>query len=129
MAKTGTGYSMSDHPNLAGGNTRELFEALRKQVHSLDANVTEEFLARYIAYKAETNFVDVIPLAKGLRLILNLKSEELEDPRGVCRDVSSVGHWGNGDVEVMLTSADELQYVIGLIRQSFEHQVSAEAAA
>ena len=44
---------------------------------------TEEFLKLYVAYKAETNFVDVVPQAKRLRLSLNLAFSEINDPRGI----------------------------------------------
>jgi predicted transport protein len=37
-------------------------------VVALDPCVSEEFLKLYVAYKAETNFVDVVPQAKRLRL-------------------------------------------------------------
>ena len=84
---------------------------------------SEEFLKLYVAYKAETNFVDVVPQARRLRLSINMKFADINDPRHVCKDVSNLGRWGNGDVEVGLTSADDLPYVIGLIRQSFERQM------
>ncbi len=117
------GHTIDDHPHLAPGPIRELFEAFRKQVISLDPCVTEEFLRRYVAYKAETNFVDVVPQAKRLRLSLNVAFGEIDDPRGICKDVSGVGRWGNGDVEVGLSAIEELPYVMGLVRQSFERQM------
>src|SRR5438552_1118557 len=78
---------------------RPLFEAFRKEVLALDTCVSEEFLKLYVAYKAETNFVDVVPQAKQLRLTLNMDFSEITDPRGVCRNVAGLGRWGNGDVE------------------------------
>jgi len=48
---------------------------------------------------------------------------DIIDPRGICKDVSGLGRWGNGDVEVALSSLDELPYVMGLVRQSFERQM------
>ena len=89
----------------------------------LDPCVSEEFLKLYVAYKAETNFVDVVPQAKQLRLSLNMSFSETSDPRGMCQDVSSLGRWGNGDVEVKFSTIDELPYVIGLVRQSLERQL------
>jgi len=124
-----TGYSIEDHPQLASGVTRELFEAFRAQVLALDPVVTEEFLKLYVAYKAETNFVDVVPQAKRLRLSLNMPFPDITDPRGMCRDVSGLGRWGNGDVEVGLESLEDLQYVIGLVRQSFEQQMGVGVEA
>lgn len=125
IAKSAQGsYTIADHPQLAaGGPVRQLFEAFRKEVLALDPCVTEEVLKLYIAYKAETNFVDVVPQAKRLRLFINMPFHELDDPKGICRDVSNVGRWGNGDVEVALTSLDEIPYVMGLVRQAFEKQM------
>jgi predicted transport protein len=116
-------YSIDDHPYLAAGPLREVFEAFRTQVLALDPCVTEEFLKLYVAYKAETNFVDVVPQAKRLRLSLNVAFAEIDDPRGICKDVSGLDRWGNGDVEVGLSSIEELPYIMGLVRQSLEKQL------
>lgn len=121
--KAAAGYTIDDHPHLAAGPMHELFEVFRKQVLELDPCVTEEFLKLYVAYKAETNFVDIIPQAKRLLLSLNMKFPEISDPRGACKDVSGLGRWGNGDVEVALSSIEELPYIMGLVRQSFERQM------
>jgi predicted transport protein len=122
-SKPSKGYSIADHPQLLARSMRELFEAFRKRVLALDPCVTEEFFKQYVAYKAETNFVDAVPQAKRLRLTLNMAFPEINDPKGMCRDVSGLGRWGNGDVEVGLTTLDELPYVIGLVRQSLEQQM------
>jgi uncharacterized protein with ParB-like and HNH nuclease domain/predicted transport protein len=119
-------YSISDHPHLLNTPSRELFDALRAEIIKLDPCVSEEFLKLYVAYKAETNFVDVVPQAKQLRLSLNIGFSEIDDPRGLCKDVSGLGRWGNGDVEVRLSEIAELPYVIGLIRQSLERQLGSE---
>ncbi len=128
-AKLGQQYGVADHAHLVAGPMRELFEALRKSILALDPCVNEEFLKLYVAYKAEKNFVDVVPQAKRLLLVLNLGMNDIEDPKGLCRDISNIGRWGNGDVEIGLSAADELPYVMGLIRQSFEHQMDASQDA
>ena len=79
----------------------------------------------YVAYKAETNFVDIVPQVKKLRLSLNMAFSEINDPKGLCKDVSDVGRWGNGDVEVNLSTLDQLPYVMSLVRQSFEKQMGS----
>lgn len=116
-------YSIQDHPYLLTPEIKVLFDAFRKAVLALDQCVTEEFMKLYVAYKAETNFVDVVPQAKRLRLSLNMRFPDIIDPKGKCKDVSGLGRWGNGDVEVGLSSIDELPYVIGLVRQSLELQL------
>jgi predicted transport protein len=118
------GYSLDDHPQLAADSPmRPLFEIFRKAVLALDPGVTEEVLKLYIAYKAETNFVDVVPQKSRLRLSLNMQFHELHDPKGLAKDVTNLGRWGNGDVEVGLSQAEDLPYVMGLVRQAFEKQM------
>lgn len=124
-------YSLADHPQLGEGSPmRPLFEAFRKEVLALDPCINEEILKLYVAYKAETNFVDVVPQKSRLRLSLNLHFHELHDPKGLAKDVTNLGRWGNGDVEVAMSSPDELAYVMGLVRQAFEKQMgNGEAEA
>lgn len=116
-------YTINDHPHLLTPGIREVFEAFRKEVLALDPCVSEEFMKLYVAYKAETNFVDVVPQAKRLRLSINMAFAEISDPKGLCKDVTNLGRWGNGDVEVGLKSLDELPYIMGLVRQSYERQM------
>ena len=102
---------------------RPLFDVFRKEVLALDPCVSEEILKLYVAYKAETNFVDVIPQMRQLCLILNLHFHELYDPRKAARDITGLGRWGNGDVEIGISEQDQLPYVMGLVRQAFEKQM------
>lgn len=121
------GYTINDHPQLATGSSmRDLFEIFRKDILALDPCVLEEFLKLYVAYKAETNFVDIVPQKSRLRLTLNMQFHELHDPKGLAKDVTSLGRWGNGDVEVDFSSLEELPYVMGLVRQAFEKQMENE---
>ena len=123
QADTNAEYTIENHPHLLTPTLRPVFEAFRKAVLALDPCVTEEFLKLYVAYKAETNFVDVVPQAKRLRLALNMRYAEINDPKGLCKDVTGIGRWGNGDVEIGLSNLEDLPYVMGLVRQSLEIQL------
>jgi uncharacterized protein with ParB-like and HNH nuclease domain/predicted transport protein len=116
-------YSIHDHPYLLASPIRELFEQFRKDVLALDASVREEFFKTCVAYKAETNFVDVVPQAKRLVVVLNISYADIEDTKGLCKDVSGIGHLGYGDFQVALTSIKGLPYVTGLVRQSLDRQM------
>ncbi|MCX6580827.1 MAG: DUF262 domain-containing protein [Candidatus Aminicenantes bacterium] len=118
------GYAIDDYRHLAENSPmRPLFDALRTNILAIDPCVNEEFLKFYVAYKAETNFVDVVPQAKRLILYLNMKFHELYDPKGLAKDVTNISCWGNGDVEVGISSSDELPYVMSLVGQAFEKQM------
>ena len=117
-------YTLEDHVPLQPNSTiRPLFDALRKEVMSLDPCVSEEVLKLYVAYKAETNFIDVIPLKSRLRIMFNMRFHELHDPKQIGRDVTNLGRWGNGDVEVDFNDSDQMPYIMSLVRQSFEKQM------
>jgi len=119
-----TTYAIDDHTHLACDSPmRPIFDALRVEILALDPCVREEFLKLYVAYKAETNFVDVVPQARRLILSLNIGFHELHDPKGLAKDVTNLGRWGNGDVEVSLNASDHIPYVMGLVRQAFEKQM------
>lgn len=121
--KKNTEYTIENHPKLLTAPVQSLFEAFRKEVLAIDPCVSEEFLKLYVAYKAETNFVDVVPQAARLRLSINLPFSDINDPKGLCKDVSDLGRWGNGDVEVGLSSLDELPYIMSLVQQAYETQM------
>jgi len=114
-------YSLENHPTLSSDSMRPVFEAFRKAVLALDPCVTEEFLKYYVAYKTETNFVDVYPQMSRIKLTINMRFSDIYDPANRCIDIS--GQRKNGDVEIGLSSLDELPYVIGLVRQSLELQL------
>jgi len=116
----GAVYTLADHTENLQGDLLNLFEHLRKRILNLDSSIREEAKKLYIAYKTATNFVDIIPRKTKLQLSLNIPFDEIHDPRGVCRDVTHLGRWGNGDVEVTLSSFDEIDYVMSLIKQAFE---------
>ena len=119
-------YTIEDHPHLVEGEAmRPLFEELRKRILNLDSSVKEDILKLYIAYKTTTNFVDIVPQKNRLRLSLNMQFDEVNDPKGICKDVTDKGRWGNGDVAVGISNFEELDYIMFLIKQAFD-KVSEE---
>jgi len=122
------GYSLADHPQLANPQVRAVFDLLDARIQALDPNVSQEVLKLYIAYKAETNFVDIVPQARRLRLSLNMPFAELDDPKGVAKNVAGIGRWGNGEVEIGVATLEEVPYALGLIRQSLDRQLDDNGA-
>ena len=115
-------YTLDDQPHLTG-TMMELFEQLRKRILNLDASVTEEIFKLYIVYKTTTNFVDVVPQKNRLKLSLNMAFDEIYDPKQMCMDRAGIGKWGTGDVQVSLSSSEQLDDVMVLVRQSFDKHI------
>lgn len=114
-------YSLESHLEKADENVVALFYKLREQITSLDEDIKEEPKKKYIAYKASTNFADIIVYTKELRITLNVKSGQLNDPENITVDFTKPkkGHWGNGDYEVRISNENDLQKVFDLIKQSY----------
>jgi predicted transport protein len=53
-----------------------------------------------------------------------MRYPEISDPAGMTEDISEKGRWGNGDVSVHYRRLEDLPYIMGLIRQSYEKQLS-----
>lgn len=113
-------YTIDDHAEYLKGEILDLFNLIRRRILNLHPTVREEFKKLYIAYKTTTNFVDIVPQRSRLRLSLNMEFDEIDDPKNMCINVADKGRWGNGDIEVGLSSPDQIEYIMFLIRQSFE---------
>ena len=119
-------YAVQEHLNNLEPETYLVFQEFRKRVLNLDASVREEAKKVYIAYKTSTNFVDVICQKKRLVLTLNMNFDEINDPKGLCKNVAELGRWGNGDVSVSLATIDEMEDVMALVHQSFARHIYDE---
>ena len=114
-------WTLADHPHLTG-ETMELFKQLRRGVRQLDDSISERIRKPYIAYGMNPTLVTVYPRTKRLRLLLNLPFSDINDPRQECTDLTNRNHHQLGNVEVGVSSVDELDYTMFLIRQVFEKQ-------
>ncbi|MBL7886570.1 MAG: DUF262 domain-containing protein [Flavobacterium sp.] len=120
--KETTTYTIEQYEYLKG-DMLELYYALKKRILNIDASVKEEYKKLYIAFKSNTNFVDIVPQKARLRLSLNIEFNQIDDPLGLCIDVSDKGRWGNGDIEVGISKMSELDNVMDLIQQAFDIQM------
>ena len=102
--------------------TKMLYMKLHETIMEVEPKAKEEFKKLYIAHKLKTNFVDVVPQKTGLRISVNLDFDEVYDPEGICRDVSDLGRWGNGDVEIRFESLEKLDAVMEIIKQAIDKQ-------
>ena len=103
--------------------TRILFESLDKRIMNLSTAVKKEYKKLYVAYKLDTNFVDIVFQKQRLRISINMKFSEINDPNGICKDITGLGRWGNGDVELFMEHQDELDQIMEIVKQSFDAQV------
>lgn len=102
--------------------TKTLFEVLDRRIQNLSPDVKREFKKLYVAYKLDTNFVDIVFQKQRLRISLNMKFSEVIDPNGICRDITDLGRWGNGDVELYMEHTSDVDQIMEIVEQSYRLQ-------
>lgn len=112
-------YSEEEHLANANEEIKELYEKLKTSILDFD-QIEVKPKKKYIAFVSGRNVVDIHPQQKALKLWINMSKGELDDPKGLARDVSSTGHWGNGDYELQIRTDDDIEYIFSLIKQSIK---------
>lgn len=102
--------------------TKTLFEVLDRRIQNLSPDVKREFKKLYVAYKLDTNFVDIVFQKQRLRISVNMKFSEVIDPNGICRDITGIGRWGNGDVELYMEHTSDIDQIMEIVEQSYRLQ-------
>jgi len=113
-------YTEEDHLSHCSEEIKSLYDELKSQILSIDENIEVIPKKKYVAFKADRNFVDILPQKSKIKFWLNLSKGQLKDIDSITRDVSNVGHWGNGDYEVSFSNSEELPVLLSLIKQSYE---------
>ncbi len=118
-------YTVADHLKKKPKLTQELFKQLRGKIFSLadDGEITEKVNKIYVSYKHGKNFCEVRLQAKALWIWLDINQADLDDPYELTRDVSNIGHYGTGQVDLKLSSLSDLEKVVALIEQSYKQTV------
>lgn len=113
-------FNEDDHLITCNETIRNLYRELRGSVLSISTDVQIRSKKKYIAFIRKRNFVDIVVWKSSLSLYLNMKKGTLNDLKNMARDVSNVGHWGNGDYEVKISKPTDIGYSLSLIRQSYD---------
>jgi len=98
------------------------FEALRAYIMALGDDVQQTTLLFYIAFKRIKNFacIEVRPTAGKILVFVKVDPASVQLESGFTRDVSEVGHFGTGDLEITLTKPEDLERVMPLIKRSYD---------
>lgn len=101
-----------------------LTAGLGDYVFSLGDDVQRKELRLYIAFKRLKNFATVVLQRNRLLLYLHLDPTSAVASLPNARDVSDIGHWGTGDLEIALSTLVDLDAVKPLIAAAYEGRVA-----
>lgn len=112
-------YTEEDQLSNGSQEIVELYNKLKTYIFNIADDIKIRPKKLYIGFISATNFCDIAVQKKALKIWINLPKGELEDHRGIARDVSKLGHHGNGDYEIQISNDADIEYIISLIRESY----------
>jgi predicted transport protein len=104
---------------LATSEIRALHERLTSYIMSLGDDVQEKPLKLYTAYRRLKNFACVIPYPNRMLVMLKLDPSTVALEDGFSRDMRQIGHWGTGDLELLLRTEADLERAKPLLERSY----------
>ncbi|WP_430452733.1 DUF5655 domain-containing protein [Rhodopirellula europaea] len=114
--------TVTDHLGTADQATVDLYEALKAFLLGIGDDVQFKTLKFYFAFKRIKNFacVEVRKQTGKLQVYAKVDPDSIELKEGFTRDVSDIGHFGTGDLEITIGSMDDLEQAKPLLLQSYE---------
>jgi predicted transport protein len=110
-------YTEEDHYINGSDSSIELYEKFKTAILNLADSIEIIPQKFYIAFKKGSNISDIEMQKKGLKIFINAKIGALDDPKGLAKDVSNIGHRGNGDFQIQIENDNNLEYIMSLIKQ------------
>ena len=117
--KVNSDYTFKKNLQNTSESLRTLYETIRNYILSLGDDITENQLKKYTAFKKIKNLVCIeVQRSKIiLRLSLDVNTVSFED--GFSRDMTNLGHYGTGDVEITITSREDFEKAKFLIDRAY----------
>ncbi|MEG0928996.1 DUF5655 domain-containing protein [Chryseobacterium sp.] len=119
VTKEVTVYTEELYLSAKNDSVIELYESYKQAILNLSSELEVHPKKWYIAFKTKTNVIDIEVQANSLKMWVNLKKGQLDDPKNIMRDVSDLkGHNGNGDYEIIVKDTENLEYIMSLVKQA-----------
>ncbi|NQW98344.1 DUF91 domain-containing protein [Bacillus stratosphericus] len=114
--------TVSDYLEQANMELSDRFETLKAYMIALGDDVQMKILKHYIAFKRIKNFVcvEIHPQSKKLLLYLKVNPSTITLEQGFTRDVSKIGHYGTGDLEITISNDEDIEKAKYLINIAYD---------
>ena len=116
--------TVSEYYEQADTELKDRYEALKAYMLALGDDVQLATMKFYFAFKRIKNFacVGISPRNHCLYMSVKVNPDtiDLEKESGFLRDVRKVGHWGTGDLEITIKTADDFERAKPYIVKSYE---------
>lgn len=116
----GKDKSLEEQLDAATNEIRDLYDKAASHLNSLGDDIQQKQLKLYTAFLRLKNFACLIAYPTRLILMLKVEPSSVDLEEGFTRDVTSIGHWGTGDLEVSLRTAKDLERAKILMQRSYD---------
>ena len=103
----------------AGEKNQNIFYSIRDYVLSLGDDIAENQLKLYVAFKKAKNFVCVEVYQSQILCHLKLNPDTVDLVPGFIEDVRTKGHWGTGELRLIIKSIEDFEKVKPLIDRAY----------
>lgn len=114
--------SVTEQLKSADGELTKLYEDFLDFINSIGDDIHSRQLQMYIAFVRLRNFVCLeVRKQRGVILLyLSLDPNDIQFEEGFTRDMRGIGHYGTGDVEVIISSRETLEKAKPLIKAAYD---------
>ncbi len=102
-------YTFEQHLESKPEKIKEIVFDVKEFVMNLDPAMEEVPKKLYVAYKISQNIACLEVQRQKVILYLKLNPKDLDSLPSIARDVSEIGHYGTGDLEVTLKSGEDVE--------------------
>ncbi len=110
-------YTEDDHLKNGSEMTIELYERFKNAIINISDGIEVNPQKWYISFKKGGNIAYLELLKRAIKITLNLKLGQLDDPKKIAKDVSHIGHRGYGDYQIQVEDDKDLEYIMSLVKQ------------
>jgi predicted transport protein len=114
--------TVSEFLDQAKPELRDLYEELKAFLMALGDDVQFKVLKFYFAFKRIKNFacVEVHTGTRNILVYVKVDPQSITLEKGFTRDVKKTGHYGTGDLEIIINSIDDFEKAKPLLIKSYE---------
>jgi predicted transport protein len=113
-------YTEDDHLKNGSEVIIELYERFKNAILNLGDGIEVNPQKWYISFKKGGSIAYLELFKKALKITINLKLGQLDDPKKIAKDVSSIGHRGYGDYQIQVEEDKDLEYIMSLVKRTIQ---------
>lgn len=119
IAKNNGQKSHAEKLALVSDEIKILYQSICDFIESLGDDIAKNQLKLYLAYKKIQNMVCIEIYSKQIILFLKLNPDTVTLEKNFTRDMRNVGHYGTGDLQVIIKNAKDFEKAKPLLERAY----------